>query len=662
MSLECPARNRAEEIYPVTYKCSIGVRAGNDLFLRFQRSVMILLLLVLAASPVLGQEPDSTNQESENLPVYTVDPMVVIATRTATHPDDIASTVTTITADDLERKQARLVLDALRDTPGVDMRRNGGGGSTASIFLRGTDSDHTLVLVDGVEINDPSSPSRLPFMNHLTPDGVERIEILHGAQSTLYGSDAIGGVVNIITRKGQGKPRLTLWGEGGSYSTFREGLSFLGSSGAYSFAISASHSNSDRFSAQSSGTESDPYRNTSAVARFGYDPSDGMGIDMVVRHTDARVHFDGFLSESGFLTDAVQSLVKIEPHIDLYQGRWRQSLSLRTARHKRDTQGSSPSVIKGRMYSVDWQNTVSVLDHQKLVFGLEREWELAKFQNFKDDAYTQSAYFQEQIRVGKLFGTAGVRVDDHSTFGAEPTYRIAAGYRLSPATAVRMSYGTGFKTPSLSQLNVEAFAGNPDLSPEKSRGLDFGIKQRLLENRLSFGATYFYNDIDNLIISVYDIPTDEFLNLNIDQAMTQGVEFAVRARPISDLGLVLEYTYTETRAEGSPAGFGLTEGSNLLRRPEHKGRFDLDYKIPEKGIRVGMGASYVGTRLDLDPATSVTVEAGDYFLLNLNAAYDLTPRFQLLGRIDNLLDRDYEDVLGFSTAGFSLYGGVRAKL
>jgi vitamin B12 transporter len=642
--------------------------------------VTVWILLILFGSsagfaPALATCSSSAAQEEQPLeqsseeqkpakaptppPTFT-EKVTVTATKVDFPSTKVGSTLTVITAEELEHKQIRLVVDALRTVPGLDVRRTGGPGSVTSLFIRGNDSDHTLVLVDGVEMNDPSSPSRLPFMSDLTPDEVDRIEIVRGPQSTLYGSDAIGGVVNIFTKKGNGDPAGSAWAEGGSHGTVREGVAASGGIGNFNFALGGSHAGIDGFSAKAGGDERDLYRNTSVNSRFGWEFGEAAVLDFFVRRTDAQVAFDGFSSEAGNQIDVGQTFFKAEPRFRLMDGRWEQKVNLQAVRHERQTTGSTPSRVQGELFSLGWQNDLLLGTGQTLTVGLEGEQERADFQSFNARADTAAAYAQHLFETdGGLFGAAGIRLDDHSEFGSQATYRLAGGRAFAPhRLIVRGSFGTGFKAPSLSQLNPLAFGGNPDLRAEHSRGADLGLEHEALPGRLSLGATLFWSHVGALIIGVFDPSIGEFRNFNIDEAAMRGIEAGVTFQPLASLALRADYTYTHTEALGNPAGFGLQEGSPLLRRPEHKASLYAHVDLGGK-TDLSLTTLYVGRRADIDPQTFSIIDSPGYFVVDLAGSRALGARVRIFARVENFLDRRYEDVAGFTTARISGYAGIR---
>ncbi|MFV1978988.1 MAG: TonB-dependent receptor, partial [Myxococcota bacterium] len=279
------------------------------------------------ANPV-AEEPSAEELAGEEPTAHQVGDVVVTATRTDTPAALVASSVTVVTSEEIERRQLRLVTDVLRRVPGVDVRRNGGPGSVTSIFMRGGDSDHVLVLLDGVELNDPSSPSLAPTLNDLTTEDIERIEVVRGPQSVLYGGDAMSGVIQIITKRGSGKPRVTGSGEGGSYSTARGVVSVSGSTGSLNYAVSGSYLSTDGFSAKSSGVERDGYENSTTSARGGWKLNDQFSLDGMLRYSNAKIEYDASPAvENDHHIDTEQWLARFAPRLSLFDGRWVQTLS-----------------------------------------------------------------------------------------------------------------------------------------------------------------------------------------------------------------------------------------------------------------------------------------------------------------------------------------------
>ena len=608
--------------------------------------------------------------------------VVVTATRVETPMEEIASSVTVISSEEIERKQKTHVMEILRGIPGLDVVRTGGAGKNTSVFIRGANSEHTLVMIDGVEVNDPISPGRSYDFAHLTVDNIERIEVIRGPQSTLYGSDAIGGVVNIITKKGEGKPKFFLSAEGGSFTTFREATGISGGNKwvNYSFALSRFDTEGISTASKKDGNyERDGYENTSLSAKLGFKPMDNLGIDFILHYMDAKTELDNFAGVGGddpnYVQKSNQFLFKTQVGLSLFDQVWSQKLGLALNDHNRDIKNKKDSQhpfdyekgrYDGQLLKFDWQHHLQLHKTNALTFGLEYEREEGKSKYYweslwgpgqsifpKKTANIKGYYIQDEIKLwDRLFATLGIRIDDHSRFGSETTYRVAPAYLIKETdTKIKGTFGTGFKAPTLYQLFAPATLwgpiGNKDLKPEKSKGWDFGVEQNFFKNRVTLGATYFRNDFKDLI--QFDWGQGY---INIAKAKTEGVELFASAKPIDDLTLRINYTYTDTEDK--------TTGEALIRRPKNKIGFDINYHFLNNG-NVNLGVIYVGKRDDLDFSISPSrmVKLDQYTLVNLAVSYDITKNFQLFGRVENLLDKEYEEVKGFGTPGLSFFGGMK---
>ena len=604
--------------------------------------------------------------------------VVVTATRVETPIEEIASSMTVISSKEIERKQKTTVLEALRDIPGLDVVQTGGLGSHTSIFLRGANSEHTLVMIDGVEVNDPISPGRSYDFAHLTVDNIERIEVIRGPQSTLYGSDAIGGVINIITKKGEGRPKFFASAEGGTFMTSRESTGVSGGNSWINYSLGLSRFDTNGISAankKDGNYERDGYENTSLSARLGFAPQENLDVDFILHYINAKTDLDNSGGVGGddpnYVQNAKQFLFRPQVGLSLFDNRWMQRLGFSITEHNRDCKNKkdpqhpfefAKGYYDGLLLKFDWQHNIQLHKTNGLTFGLEYEeeegkskwedqWGLSLFP--KKTANTKGYYIQDQIKLwDRFFATLGVRIDDHSRFGTETTYRIAPAYLIKETgTKMKGTFGTGFKAPTLYQLFSPPLWGDPvgnkDLKPEKSKGWDFGIEQELLKNKVALGATYFRNDFKNLV--QYESGQGY---INIAKAKTEGVELFASAKPIDDLTLRINYTYTDTEDK--------TTGETLIRRPKNKIGFDLNYRFLKRG-NANLGVIYVGKRDDKDFSISPPrrVKLDQYTLVNLAASYDISKNFQLLGRVENLLDKEYEEAKGFGTPGLSIFGGIK---
>jgi vitamin B12 transporter len=610
--------------------------------------------------------------------------VVVTATRVETPIEEIASSMTVISSKEIERKQKATVSELLKGIQGLDVVQTGGVGRETSIFIRGANSEHTLVMIDGVEVNDPMSPKRSYEFAHLTVDNIERIEILRGPQSTLYGSDAIGGVIHIITKKGEGKPKFFLSAEGGSYTTFRETTGVSGGDKLVNYSLALSRFDTEGISAASKkdgNYERDGYENTSLSARLGFAPQENLDVDFILHYINAETEIDGWdfirgvpMDDPNYVAKSKQFLFRPQVGLSLFDNRWVQKLGFSISEHNRDLKNKKdpqyPFFEKGhydgQLLKFDWQHNLQLHKTSTLTFGFEYEEEEGKSKYYSDGSLSlfpkktaniKGYYIQDQIKLwDRLFATLGLRIDDHSRFGTETTYRIAPAYLIKETgTKIKGTFGTGFKAPSLYQLFAPAFyfwgvrypVGNKDLNSEKSKGWDFGVEQDLFKDRVTLGATYFRNDFKDLIDYATGIGY-----INIAKAKSEGLELFASVKPIDDLTLRVNYTYTDTEDK--------TTGEDLLRRPKNKFGIDLNYHFLKKG-NANLAVIYVGKRNDTDftvyPPRIIKLDR--YTLVNLSASYDITKNFQLFGRIENLLDKEYEEAKGFGTLGLSFFGGIK---
>jgi len=642
---------------------------------RSRTTCAVVVGLVLATSGAALAEEQTAN----------LGEIVVTATRDELPIEQVGSSITVVTAKEIEQQQKQTVADALRMVPGLDVVRSGGAGQTVSIFMRGGDSRHTLVLIDGVELNDPSTTGGEYYFGFLTTDNIERIEVLRGPQSTLYGSHAIGGVINIITKRGSGRPTGFVSAEGGSLSTAKESAGISGGTDLINYSLTLSRLDSSGISAAASragNSEADGYQNTAVAARLGIAPSQNSDIDISLRYTRSRNEAD---NGGGAGADDPNRVMRNEElqlrtqgTLLLLDDRWEQKLGVslndltrsddndRDAAHPLDFQRSK---YQGQTLKFDWQHILRLHTTNTLLIGAETKEEKAQSRLYLESSFgpyastwdeqsarTNGIYLQDQLNLwDSWFSTAGVRVDDHDRFGSKVTYRLTTAYLFKQTdTRLKGSYGTGFKAPSLYQLYDPA-NGNVNLKPEKSTGWDVGIEQLLLERQIILGATYFRNEYKQLIDwELVDPIWFTGMYKNVAKASSEGVELTASYQPTDSVALRAAYTYNLARDTQT--------GAALLRRPKHKLTADINYRFWGKG-NLNLGLVCVGRRTDDDfsswPATTVTLKG--YTLVNLAASYDVTKNLQLFGRVDNLLDREYEEVLGYGTPGIGAYAGVKVS-
>jgi len=601
---------------------------------------------------------------------YDLGKVIVSATKTETYQAEIGSSTTVITADDIEKSGKRTVEEVLRNVPGLTVMQTGAIGGAVSVFMRGANSGQTLVMIDGVEVNDPMATDRSFDFANLVTDNIERIEIVRGPQSTLYGSDAMAGVINIITKKGTGRPKFEGSFEGGSHSTFNESLGFSGTAmEKLDYSFSVARLDSEGISTIS-GTEDDPYHNLSLSSKVGYKVFDNAELNLVVHYTDARKSIDDSDTSTYAPIDMpnytswskdLASKVSFDQSINSW---WTHNLSFSyhdmRRKDRKDWDPHNQTVIgdwyKGNNKKVEWQHTLSPVKWNTVTAGFEYEKESgSSLYSVTPDPYFSSSkqdrksidncgyYFQDQLKIwDSLFITPGLRIDDHEIFGTETTYKVSAAYLIrQTGTRLKANWGTGFKAPSLFQLY--STYGSPDLSPEKNKSYDIGFEQSLFSDCLSFDLTYFHNKYSNLVD--YNYSTSKYYN--VGKAKTKGVELGATLKPLDNLTLSGNFTYTKTEDKET--------GRELQRRPERQFNFDVNWAFLPKA-NLNFGANYVGSRKD---SGYITDKA--YTVFRLAALYNVTENLQVFGRIENLFDKKYQEVYSYETLGRSFYAGLKAK-
>lgn len=620
----------------------------------------------------------SVNTWADDQQTNDLEDVVVTATRTATPEKEIGSAVSVVTAEEIAARRLTSVADVLRTVPGLDVLRSGGPGQATSVFMRGANSNHTLVLIDGVEMNDPSSPNGMFDFANLQTDNIERIEVVRGAASAVYGSDAIGGVINIITRKGRGKPKVGFSAEGGSYGTWKTAGNIAGGTDMVNYSLDASHLETTGFpaAARSMGNSTDdPYRNTTVSGSTGLKLNSNLDFGATLRYNEGKTFIDdcgGYgCNDPNNYSSFNQLFTRGFGHLKLFDNLWEQTLGLAYSRSSRNNTSvynalypnstDTTAAYLGEKLKLDYQSVFNLHKTNTVSLGVEEE---ADSIHSADNAYypsysytyldvvpsrtmnTVGYYLQDQIRLfERSFTTVGVRYDDNNRFGGHMTWRVNELYAIKETgTRLKSSYGTGFKAPVLYQL-YDPLYGNPALKPETSINWDAGLEQDFWREQITVGVSYFNNRFNNLIQSL--APT--YLSYNVNQATARGVETYAELRATADINLRASYTHQDTR--------DLHTGQQLLRRPNDKGAFDIDYHFLEKA-HMHVNLLLVGPKLDYDQLGAYTTVKG-YALLNWSASYDLHPNLQVYGRIDNLLDKQYQEVYGYGTSGVAGYGGIK---
>ncbi len=602
--------------------------------------------------------------------------IVVTATRAAQPLSEIGQAVTVIDRVEIERRQTTMVSDLLATTPGVTVTRNGTVGALTSVRIRGAEADQTLVVIDGVRVNDPSSTGGGFNFGNLLSSSVERIEILRGPNSVPWGSQAIGGVVNIITAAPTEGIQARANAEYGYADSVFASAGVSGKSGPVSGSLTGGYLRTDGISSAASGTERDGYRQYGATGRVGVEFAPGIGLDLRGYFADSRVDIDdGFDPKTYVVADSpaygtTQELYGYAGlHANLADGRFNNRVAFTIADINRDNfskPGGDISFLgRGRSERYEYQGDFRPIDQVRIVAGVERE--NSRFNDgftFADTGIT-SVYGQLIFKPLDIFTiTGGVRNDDHDDFGSRTTFGANAALALRTGTTVRASYGEGFKAPTLYQLFSDY--GNGFLAPETARNFDVGVEQAFLGNRARVGVTYFNrrtrNQIDFRDCSPAELETPNSICANrpfgvydnVARAEADGVEFTLALLPVDALKLTANYSYIDTENRSLGDNFG----NDLARRPRQTASVDADYRFAF-GLSFGGTVTMVGDSFD---EASNTTRLDGYALAGVRAELPIGERFAVYGRVDNLTDSRYETIAGYGNYGRAAYGGVRLRL
>jgi len=602
--------------------------------------------------------------------------IVVSATRIPTPLSQLASSVTVITAPEIEARQDRSLPDVLREVPGLSITQTGGAGGQTSIFMRGTNPNHTKVLLDGIDLADPSTPSGAADISKLLAGDIAQVEVLRGPQGALYGSDAVGGVINIITRTGEGPLKLSANAEGGSFDTFNQWGSASGSEGAFHYAATLQHSHAGatpvtplNLLQPGEKRNDDFYDNVTATAKLGYDVAENFDLGLVGRYTNSLGKITGdafdintftsFPSPTQTRIETLQYQSRATAHLVLWDGRFDQTLGLaygHTISATQDPDNGDSRQIGDRV-KLDWQGNVGIADGHTLVLGAETARDALHpglsfgFPSPLSQGITTNAGFAEvQSDFGNgIYNSASIRYDDNSRFGDKTTWRIAPAWVIGD-TKLKASVGTGFKAPALQQL-YGTFGGNVSLKPETSFGYDVGVEQNFLGGALTGGVTWFRNDVKNLIVSG---PAPAFQLLNIGRARTDGVEAELNWKAMDVLNVRASYTYTDALDTATHLA--------LLRRPRHQASLGADWQATDD-LSLDATLLYVGPQIDGNRDFSIPrLKMPDHVTLDLAASYRLTETWSVFGRIENATDTNYQSPDGFLRPGIGAYGGIKVNL
>jgi vitamin B12 transporter len=625
-------------------------------------------VIVTAAAAVNGARA-ATPPEEESV--------VITATRTEQPLSAIGQSVSVLDAETITRLQSDTVVDLLRTVPGLTISRNGGIGTSTSVFIRGAESEHTVALIDGVKLNDPSSPGGGFNFANLLSGNIARIEVLRGSQSVLWGSQAIGGVVNIITAEPTDALAADMRAEYGYRDTRQVVGNVSQKFGRVGMSVGAGHFRTEGVSAFNEGrggSERDGYENTGAHAKFGVDLTDNVSLDLRGWYSNGKTGIDGFPPPTFSLGDTREesrtremigySAVKVS----LLEGRFHNRLAVAYTDTDRDNvdPDSTPSTTfdaEGRNTRFEYQGTFDVTQSLHTTFGAETEQSRFTTASFggpptRGEARISSGYLQ--VIAQPLTGfTAimGARHDDHEQFGSEMTTGASLAWTPNEgSTTLRASYAEGFKAPTLYQLQSDF--GNAALNPESARGGDVGITQRFWSGKVELSVTGFRRDTRDLInfiscpqpvLACVGRPSGVYDN--VARARAEGVEVMALLNPFDALQLQASYSHVDSENRSA----GATFGKALTRRPDDTASLLVDYLLP---FGVQVGATFTHTGHSFDNASNTRRVEG-YDVVDLRFAWAMTDNVELQARIENLLDEKYESVYRYGQPRRAAYAGAR---
>ena len=649
---------------------------------RFLRSCALIPWMIALAYPVSAQQIAMADQSE----VIQAPNVVVSATKTELPAKQVTSAVEVITGEEMQQRKVRTVAEALRWAQGLSINQSGGLGTTVDVRMRGGTPEQTLVLIDGAIVNS-ATIGNYDFAN-LISDNIERIEILRGSQSMLWGSDAMGGVINIMTKRGRDKPNVSAFAEYGSFNTIREGASLSGKKGPIDFSGSITRLDTAGFSAinyRRGATERDGYHNWQGSVRLGADlPKDGR-LEFSFRWLRGSVNFDGFAFDPVTFASNPADVFGARSRSTQYvfagnyaqpiTAWWSQKLTLSRATESLISHGGTiernvvtgatgplgfpfNSQIETISNRLEWQHNIQVGKPLLLTGG----YQFREQKGDNTDLLTQTATFSDKILSShsgfgeaqlnlwdRLFATAGVRQDEYNVLVKET------------GTKLRGSYSTGFRAPTINQLFFPNF-GNPNVKPERSQGLDAAIEQALPNDRGTISVGYFWTRYRDLILSAQDPVAcgtgpfgANFCALNVGLATARGFEATVKLHLYRDqpwaksLDLLVHYTYTDTE------NFQNGQTTRVPKWPLNQWSAILSYQ-PIEALRANLEGRYVGERFN-NVGNSNPIPS--FLVWNLSASYDVTKYMQAYIRLDNIFNEKYEEILFFGTPIRSIFGGVR---
>ncbi|WP_293729972.1 TonB-dependent receptor [uncultured Actinobacillus sp.] len=636
--------------------------------------------------------PAASLAETATLP----DIKVYSAYATPVNQDKTASSVTVLTEKDFTERNATYVSDVLKTVPSVAMSASGGRGTLTNFYLRGADANHTAVVIDGVKVN-PITGYGFDF-GGLSLSNIDRIEVLRGEQSTLWGSDAMGGVIYITTKSGlyKNKPFNVDFDLGtGSHGTYDGSATISGYNNGFYYALNGNSHRTRGISAISSdkfnytaedGTfvptggakERDKFHRDNVSFRLGYDLNN-KGVELLATHSTQNSHYDDYPTEGTYdnYTHTRETLLKLSGYLGSDQELFKHKFAVSNIKTDSNSyEAYSTSAYGGKRLAANYQLDVNFDREGEITQGLSflTEYQKSDYQaNYNSPAFPDWSYDLDNKKLieksiateyrllseqDHSFSISG-RFTDNSEYENAFTGRIAGAYRLSPNIKAHASLGSAIQNPTMTEYYGYngKFIANPALKPEKSRGGDIGLLLESQDKQHSFDVTYFARNVDNMISTTRINGNTKSINLD-GISQIRGVELAYNGKITDLLTTYANYTYTQARD---------SQKMELVRRPKHLANAGIAYQITSE-LGADINVSYVGKRFEKYTyydanfnSTSTRVKLPSYTLVNLGVNYQVTPNINVYANLNNVFDKKYEDTLYYGQDGRNVYVGLKGS-
>jgi vitamin B12 transporter len=628
----------------------------------------ISLSIVFASAAAIAAEDETAQLDEVSVTATRVSGGIAVGL--------VGGSVTLIGAQAMQDRQVRVVSDVLRDVPGVAVSRLGAVGGLTQVRIRGSEANHVLVLIDGVKASDPFY-DEFDF-GTLIADDIARVEVLRGQQSSLYGSDAIGGVISYSTLTGREAPGLSARVEGGTYQSLDTAVRYGGVAGMMDYAISGGWQRTDGYRVARVGSRSIGSENAAVSGKFDFDLSDALRIRTMVRanRTEADSPGEGYSPGTpdfgavdgvgGFTSRTFIGSVRAE--YDALDGDWKSALAVQRLDAKRDGRNIfSAFGDKGGRTLGSFTTTLRFGDSEALqqLFTMAVDYEVTESRNTEggtgnQDATNQGTVLEYTLTAGRSLGFGmALRHDENNRFADATTFRSQGSYLFDSGTRLRAAAGSGVKNPSLTELYgfyLGTYAGNADLKPEKSNGWEAGIDQQLLDGRVLLGATYFRSKLSNEIYSVFGGPPDYIATPanRSTQSKQHGFELTANGKVGASWNVAAAWTHLDAEENGVEE----------VRRPSDTGSLNVGWSSPARTFGANLIVRYNGAMIDSNfyefNAPDVSMDA--FTLVGLGLDWNFTGNVQFYGRVENLLDEDHEEVFTYRASGRAGYAGVRLRL